>query len=180
MIESVVKKPTKSGGMMARFILADESGQTELVAFSRAYDRIQDKLINDTPALVIVELESEDGGLRAIAEEVVSVEQLGEVPKVMYVTIDLENATPDALGEFQSLLDEHAGSMPTYLRLETPEQFVLYQLDHGMGSSEAIRVLNHTFPWADAYLAYDQQTILGRFAPKPPAWMNKQNGSMRA
>ena len=180
MIESVVKKPTKSGGMMARFILADESGQTELVAFSRAYDRIQDKLINDTPALVIVELESEDGGLRAIAEEVVSVEQLGEVPKVMYVTIDLENATPDALGEFQSLLDEHAGSMPTYLRLETPEQFVLYQLDHGMGSSEAIRVLNHTFPWADAYLAYDQQTILGRFAPKPPAWMNKQGGGMRA
>ncbi|GGR96777.1 DNA polymerase III subunit alpha [Deinococcus sedimenti] len=180
MIESVVKKPTKSGGMMARFILADESGQTELVAFSRAYDRIQDKLVNDTPALVIVELESEDGGLRAIAEEVVSTEQLGEVPKVMYVTIDLENATPDALGEFQSLLDEHAGSMPTYLRLETPEQFVLYQLDHGMGSPDAIRVLNHTFPWADAYLAYDQQTILGRFAPKPPAWMNKQNGGMRA
>lgn len=177
MIESVVKKPTKSGGMMARFILADESGQTELVAFSRAYDRIQEKLVNDTPALIIVELESEDGGLRAIAEEVVSVEQLADLPKVMYVTIDLETASPDALGEFQSVLDEHAGSMPTYLRLETPEQFVVYQLDHGMGSSEAIRVLNHTFPWANAHLAYDQQTILGRFAPKPPAWMNRQNGN---
>ncbi|TDE86400.1 DNA polymerase III subunit alpha [Deinococcus sp. S9] len=173
MIENVVKKPTKSGGMMARFILADESGQTELVAFSRAYDRIQEKLVNDTPALVIVELESEDGGLRAIAEEIVSVEQLAEVPKVMYVTIDLETATPDALGEFQSVLDEHAGSMPTYLRLETPEQFVLYQLEHKMGSPEAIRVLNSTFPWANAYLAYDQSTILGRFAPKPPAWMGK-------
>ncbi|MCD0161290.1 DNA polymerase III subunit alpha [Deinococcus sp. 6YEL10] len=181
MVESVVKKPTKSGGMMARFILADESGQTELVAFSRAYDRIQDKLVNDTPALVIVELESEDGGLRAIAEELVSIDQLAEVPKVMYVTIDLETASPDAIGEFQSVLDEHAGSMPTYLRLETPEQFVIYQLDHGMGSPEAIRVLNHTFPWADAYLAYDQQTILSRFAPKPPAWMNKQQGGgMRA
>ncbi|GAA5513755.1 DNA polymerase III subunit alpha [Deinococcus carri] len=176
MIESVVKKPTKSGGMMARFILADESGQTELVAFSRAYDRIHEKLVNDTPALVIVELESEDGGLRAIAEEVVSVEQLGEVPKVMYVTIDLETATPDAVGEFQSVLDEHAGSMPTYLRLETPEQFVVYQLDHNMGSSDAIRALNQTFPWADAYLAYDQGTILSRFAPKPPAWMNKGRG----
>ncbi|THF83638.1 DNA polymerase III subunit alpha [Deinococcus sp. KSM4-11] len=182
MVESVVKKPTKSGGMMARFILADESGQTELVAFSRAYDRIQDKLVNDTPALVIVELESEDGGLRAIAEELVSIEQLDEVPKVMYVTIDLETASPDAVGEFQSVLDEHAGSMPTYLRLETPEQFVIYQLDHGMGSPDAMKVLNQTFPWADAYLAYDQQTILGRFAPKPPAWMNKQQGGggMRA
>ncbi|WP_246580802.1 DNA polymerase III subunit alpha [Deinococcus aestuarii] len=176
MIESVVKKPTKSGGMMARFILADESGQTELVAFSRAYDRIQEKLVNDTPALVIVELESEDGGLRAIAEEVVGVEQLAEVPKVMYVTIDLETASPDAVGEFQSVLDEYAGSMPTYLRLETPEQFVLYQLDHNMGSPEAIRVLNAGFPWADAYLAYDQGTILSRFAPKPPAWASKQGG----
>ncbi|WP_420810834.1 DNA polymerase III subunit alpha [Deinococcus fonticola] len=182
MIEGVVKKPTKSGGMMARFILADESGQTELVAFSRAYDRIQEKLVNDTPALVIVELESEDGGLRAIAEEVVSIEQLGEVPKVMYVTIDLETASPDSIGEFQSVLDEHAGSMPTYLRLETPEQFVIYQLDHAMGSQQAIKVLNETFPWANAHLAYDQQTILGRFAPKPPAWMNKQGngGGMRA
>ncbi|MFC4426498.1 DNA polymerase III subunit alpha [Deinococcus navajonensis] len=177
MIEGVVKKPTKSGGMMARFILADESGQIELVAFSRAYERIEPKLVNDTPALVIVELESEDGGLRAIAEEIVSVEQLQDVPKVMYVTIDLENASPDAVGEFQSILDEHAGNMPTYLRLETPEQFVLYQLDHGMGSPDAIRVLNQTFPWADAYLAYDQQTILGRFAPKPPAWMQRQQGN---
>ena len=181
MIEGVVKKPTKSGGMMARFILADESGQMELVAFSRAYDRIEPKLVNDTPALVIVELEAEDGGLRAIAEEIVSIEQLSEVPKVMYVTIDLETASPDALSDFQSVLDEYAGSMPTYLRLETPEQFVVYQLDHGMGSPEAIRALNQTFAWADAHLAYDQQTILGRFAPKPPAWMNRQQGGgMRA
>ena len=182
MIESVVKKPTKSGGMMARFILADESGQMELVAFSRAYDRIEPKLIADTPALVIVELEAEDGGLRAIAEEVVSIEQLGEVPKVMYVTIDLENASPDALGDFQSVLDENAGSLPTYLRLETPEQFVVYQLDHAMGSADAIRALNQNFAWAEAYAAYDQQTILNRFGPKPPAWMNRQGqgGGMRA
>ncbi len=176
MIESVVKKPTKSGGMMARFILADESGQMELVAFSRAYERIHEKLQNDTPALIIVELESEDGGLRAIAEEVVHPEQLNNLPKVMYVTIDLEAASPNAVGEFQSLLDEHAGSLPTYLRLETPEQFVVYQLDKGKGSSEAMRVLNQTFPWISVHMAYDQQTILGRFAPKPPAWMNKQHG----
>lgn len=176
MIEGVVKKPTKSGGMMARFILADESGQMELVAFSRAYDRIEPKLINDTPALVIVELEAEDGGLRAIAEEVVSVEQLSEVPKVMYVTIDLETASPDALGDFQSVLDEHAGNLPTYLRLETPEQFVVYQLDHAMGGAGAMRELNQTFAWANAYLAYDQQTILNKFGPKAPAWMQRQQG----
>ena len=129
MIENVVKKPTKSGGMMARFNLADESATIELVGFSRAYERIQDKLINDTPALVIVEIESEEGGLRVVAEEVVTAEQLSDVPKVMYVDIDLEQTSPDALGEFQSVLDEHAGSMPTFLRMEGGEQFVVYQLE---------------------------------------------------
>ena len=176
MIENVVKKPTKSGGMMARFNLADESATIELVGFSRAYDRIQDKLVNDTPALVIVEIESEEGGLRVVAEEVVTAEQLSDVPKVMYVDIDLEQTSPDALGEFQSVLDEHAGSMPTFLRMEGGEEFVVYQLERPVGSSDAIRALNSTFPWSNSYLAYDQATILSRFAPKPPAWANRQAG----
>lgn len=176
MIEGVQKKPTKSGGMMARFVLADESGQMELVAFTRAYERVETKLVNDTPALVIVELESEDGGLRAIAEEVVTPEELEGVPKVMYVDIDLELADPGEISELQSLLDEHAGPMPTYLRLETEESYLLYQLEHNVGSPGAIRALNEHFAWARAYLAYDQQTILGRFAQKPPAWMQRQGG----
>ena len=176
MIENVVKKPTKSGGMMARFNLADESATIELVGFSRAYDRIQDKLVNDTPALVIVEIESEEGGLRVVAEEVVTAEQLSDVPKVMYVDIDLEQTSPDALGEFQSVLDEHAGSMPTFLRMEGGEEFVVYQLERPVGSSDAIRALNSTFPWSNSYLAYDQATILSRFAPKPPAWAQRQGG----
>ncbi len=103
-------------------------------------------------------------------------EQLSDVPKVMYVDIDLEQTSPDALGEFQSVLDEHAGSMPTFLRMEGGEQFVVYQLERPVGSSDAIRALNKTFAWSKSYLAYDQATILSRFAPKPPAWANRQQG----
>ena len=174
MVESVVKKPTKSGGMMARFNLADESATIELVAFSRAYERMQEKLVNDTPALVIVEIESEDGGLRCIAEELVPVEQLADVPKVMYVNIDLDAANEDDLGDFQSYLDEHAGSLPTYFKFVSGDHYVVYQLDRGIGSQDAIRVVNQTFGWAEAYLAYDNTTILARFAPKPPAWQQRQ------
>ena len=174
MIENVVKKPTKSGGMMARFNLADESATIELVAFSRAYDRVQEKLVADTPALVIVEIESEEGGMRVIAEEVVTAEQLSDVPKVMYVNIDLDSASEDALSEFQSRLDEHAGSMPTYFRFQSGEHYLVYQLERATGSSEAIRMIGQTFAWAEAYLAYDQATILSRFAPKPPAWQQRQ------
>jgi len=179
MIESVVKKPTKSGGMMARFNLADESATIELVAFSRAYERIHEKLVNDTPALVIVELESEDGGLRAIAEELVPVEALADVPKVMYVDIDLEQATPEDLGDLQSYLDEHAGSLPTYFKFLHGDQYVVYQLDRGIGSSDSIRVVNGTFHWAEAYLAYDNATVLSRFAPQKPAWQQRQQAAQR-
>ena len=174
MIENVAKKPTKSGGMMARFNLADESATIELVAFSRAYERMQDRLTNDTPALVIVELESEDGGLRAIAEELISVESLDGVPKVMMVDVDLESTTPEDLAELQSYVDEHAGQLPTYLKFLAGDCWVEYQLDRAVGSPEAIRAVNDTFGWARAYLAFDQQTILSRFAPKPPAWAGKK------
>ena len=174
MVEGVVRKPTKSGGMMARFNLADESATIELVAFSRAYDRLQERLVNDTPALVIVELESEDGGLRAIAEELVTVEQLADVPKVMYVNIDLDSAGPEAMAEFQSRLDEHAGSMPTYFRFQSGEHFLVYALERPTGSYEAIKMIGETFAWAEAYTAYDQSAILGKFAPKAPAWQQRQ------
>ena len=177
MIEGVVKKPTKSGGMMARFNLADESATIELVAFSRAYDRIQERLVNDTPALVIVELESEDGGLRAIAEELVTIDGLTDVPKVMYVNIDLDSAGPEAMSEFQSRLDEHAGSMPTYFRFQSGEHYLVYQLERPTGSHEAIKMIGETFAWAEAYLAYDQATILGKFAPKAPAWQQRQQAA---
>ncbi|WP_110888782.1 DNA polymerase III subunit alpha [Deinococcus yavapaiensis] len=177
MIEAVVKKPTKSGGMMARFNLADESATIELVAFSRAYERIHEKLVADTPALVIVELESEDGGLRAIAEEVVLIEQLADIPKVMYVDIDLDSATPEDLAEFQSVVDEHAGSLPTYFRFLAGEQYVTYQLDKGLGGAGALRVVNDMFrAWASAYLAYDNGTILARFAPQKPQWGQRGGG----
>ncbi|ADV66133.1 DNA polymerase III subunit alpha [Deinococcus maricopensis] len=177
MIEGVVKKPTKSGGMMARFNLADETATIELVAFSRAYDRIQDKLINDTPALVIVELESEEGSLRAIAEEVVPAEALADIPKVMYVNIDLDQTSTDALADFQSYLDEHAGTLPTYFRFESGDHYMVYQLDKPIGGPDSMRVVNSTFPWARAYLAMDTQMILNRYAPKPPAWQQRQNAA---
>ncbi|MBB6100116.1 DNA polymerase-3 subunit alpha [Deinobacterium chartae] len=175
MLESIVKKPTKSGGMMARFILADESGQIELVAFSRAYERIHEKLIVDSPALVIVELETEEGSLRAIAEEVVPVEALEEVPKVVWTRIDLDAASRESLLELRSLMDEHAGNLPLRLRVEGSGGYADLEVS-GFGTSyEAIRIINSTFSWAHASLAYDNATILARFAPKP-RFMGQRGG----
>jgi DNA polymerase III subunit alpha len=71
------------------------------------------------------------------------------------------------------VLDEQAGNMPTYFRFAAGEHYLVYQLEHAYGSHNAIATLNRDFAWAQAMLAYDQQTILSRFAPKPPAWAQR-------
>lgn len=176
MIESVSKKPTKSGSMMARFVLADESGQVEMVCFTRAYERIQSKLIVDTPAIFVTSIRDKgDDGLSISAEEIVTVEDLADIAKVMHISIDLDDATADNISELQDVLEECGGAMPTYLRLETLKQYLIYKLNQGMGSPRAIEIINQRFGWAKAYLAYDQAIILSKFSPKPPEWMSSKN-----
>ena len=45
-------KATKSGGMMAIVNLEDMYGSTEALAFPRVYERVKDKLIEDTVVLI--------------------------------------------------------------------------------------------------------------------------------
>jgi len=171
MIESVAKKPTKSGGMMAKFNLADESGSLELVAFSRAYERVQDKLLPDSPALVIVELDDSEGSLRAIAEEVVTIADLQEVGQIVCLSLDLGGATGESLLELRSMIDEfgnEAPLVPLVLKLSDGESFEDSLSTLKISQSRVAReTLNKTFPWVEAFLAYDTSSVLSRFAPKP-------------
>ena len=79
------------------------------------------------------------------------------------------------LGDLQSVLDEFAGSLPTFLKMEAGGQYVVYQLERALGSVDALRELNAQFPWSRSYLAYDQATVLSRFSPKP-SWQQRQGG----
>src|SRR5690606_10249218 len=64
LIQSVVKRPTRKGTMMARFELADEAGSNEIVVFGRRFDEIAPLLEEDRPAVVVVEITDEGEGLR--------------------------------------------------------------------------------------------------------------------
>ncbi|WP_034345827.1 DNA polymerase III subunit alpha [Deinococcus misasensis] len=175
MLEAIVKKPTKSGGMMAKFNLADESGVIELVAFSKAYDRVQHKLIPDSPALVIVDLEDSEGSIRAIAEEIVTIDSLTEVPKVAWLHLDLDQTDNDALRELASFMDEYAGNLPVRMKVTGNGMYASLEVSGMKLSSEGIKALSSTFKWVDASVAYDNSTILSKFAPKP-RWQGNGGG----
>ncbi|WP_234554234.1 DNA polymerase III subunit alpha [Thermus caliditerrae] len=141
MVEEVVRKPTRSGGMMARFMLSDETGALEAVVFGRAYEGVSPKLKEDTPLLVLAEVEREEGGLRVIAQAVWTYEEVAEAPKALEVEVDHALLDEAGVALLKSLLDEYPGTLPLYLRVQGPFGEAILSLREtrvGEGALEAL------------------------------------------
>ena len=119
-VEEVVRKPTKSGGMMARFVLSDETGALEAIAFGRAYERVSPRLKEDLPVLLLAEVEEEEETLRLLAQTVYPYEDLAHLPKALELELDLALLDEGAILHLKSLLEEHPGPLPLYLKVEGP------------------------------------------------------------
>ena len=112
MLQNIVKKPTKKGTMMARFELADESGSREVVAFSRTYDEVADRLVEDAPAVLIAELSEDGDAVRVVADRLIRWEEREGLPKVAIAEFDLDEVDAHLLYDFRSQVDEYAGHPP--------------------------------------------------------------------
>lgn len=158
MVEEVVRKPTRSGGMMARFMLSDETGALEVVAFGRAYEGVSPKLKEDTPLLVLAEVEREEGGLRVIAQAVWTYEEVAEAPRALEVEVDHALLDEAGVALLKSLLDEYPGTLPLYLRVQGPFGEAILSLREtrvGEGALEALEAEGFR-----AYLIPDREAFL--------------------
>ncbi|GAA5334007.1 DNA polymerase III subunit alpha [Thermus hydrothermalis] len=158
MVEEVVRKPTKSGGMMARFTLSDETGALEVVAFGRAYEGVSPKLKEDMPLLVLAEVEREEGGLRVIAQAVWTHEEVAEAPKALEVEVDHALLDEKGITHLKSLLDEHPGTLPLYVKVQGPFGEALFALREARVAEEALRALEAE--GFRAYLVPDREVFL--------------------
>jgi DNA polymerase-3 subunit alpha len=148
MVEEVVRKPTRSGGMMARFTLSDETGALEVVVFGRAYEGVSPKLKEDIPLLVLVEVEKGEE-LRVLAQAVWTLEEVLEAPRALEVEVDHALLDEKGVARLKSLLDEHPGSLPVYLRVQGPFGEALFALREARVGEEALGLLE-----AEGYRAY--------------------------
>lgn len=149
MVEEVVRKPTRSGGMMARFTLSDETGALEVVTFGRAYEGVSPKLKEDTPLLVLAEVEREEGGLRVIAQAVWTHEEVAEAPRALEVEVDHALLDGAGITLLRSLLDEHPGALPLYVKVQGPFGEAILSLRETRVGEEALRALE-----AEGFRAY--------------------------
>jgi len=158
MVEEVVRKPTKSGGMMARFVLSDETGALEAVAFGRAYDQVSPRLKEDTPVLVLAEVEREEGGVRVLAQAVWTYEELEQVPRALEVEVEASLLDDRGVAHLKSLLDEHAGTLPLYVRVQGAFGEALLALREVRVGEEALGALEAA--GFRAYLLPDREVLL--------------------
>ena len=178
-ISGIQRKPTKSGGMMARFNLTDDTSTIELVAFSRAYDKINLKLSEDAPALVIVEVEPDGEGVRVTAEDVVLYEDAKGMPKVMYAVVNLDEVQPAQLEHLDAILQEQEGTpnIPIRLRVTGSGGYEVWELAH-RATPQTPELLSRECPWLRSSLAINGDAVLAKLASQPKPW--ERQGQPRA
>ena len=170
LLQNVVKRPTRSGTMMARFEIADESGSREVVAFSRVYDTIADALADDAPAVVVCEASEDEGAVRLVAERLVRWDAERDVPEVAVLSFDVDAAGLDALVELRSLLDERSGGVPVRLHVHGSDGSWLWATDGVRVSKERLEELEAHCPWLETTVTVDRERLIGDRSRSRSTW----------
>lgn len=162
MVEGIVRKPTRSGGMLVRFTLADETGAVEVVAFGRAYDKISPRIAEDSAVLAVVEVEPDGEGesLRVVAQEVFPYNELEGLPRVLELELDLALVDEEKLLELRSRLDEVAGPLPVQMKVRGPGGVAIVEAREVRVAEQAIDALCG-LDWLEARLIPDREVLLG-------------------
>ena len=170
LLQNVAKRPTRKGGMMARFEIADTTGVRELVAFGRVFDDIAASLVEDAPAVVVCEASQDGDALRLVAERVVRWDQRAQGPEVAILSFDLAGLGTHHLLELRSCLDDHAGRVPVELRVRTEGGTLHYVAEGVRVDRDGLDEVAGACPWLQATVALDVRAWLderGRAAYGP-------------
>jgi DNA polymerase III subunit alpha len=182
MMSGIGRKPTKSGGMMAKFVLTDDAGAVELVAFSRAYEKINDKLLEDAPALVVVEIEPDgEEGVRVTVEDVMHYSEAKEMPKTLALEVDLNSINPDNLERLDEIMQMQDGiaNIPIHLKLLGESAFEIWELTH-KATNATLERLKLEFPWLKVGMGISGEAVLAKTAPAKKPWEGKREAGVQA
>jgi DNA polymerase III subunit alpha len=171
LMQSVVKKPTKSGKMMARFVIADETGGREVVAFSRTYDEISPLLANDVPVVLICEPKQNGETFDLMADRLIRWDNRGQLPEIAVLEFDLTAINHLQLNDLRSYLDEYTGIVPVQLKVNGLQGSVLYETEGVKIDTNKLSELKESCPWLKASVTIDMQKLLRDKGGNP--WQRK-------
>ncbi len=170
-MQNISKKATKSGNMMARFELADTVSSREILAFSRVYEDVAPNLIEDAPAVLVVEI-SPDGesGLRLVLDKLIHWGAEGNLPEVAILEFPIDKVDDESLLRLRSRIDENFGVTPLHLRVETSKGIHLIKTNNTLLNKNYLKTLEKDFSWLKSTLMLDKDSLL-----KPKVGYSKYN-----
>lgn len=174
LVEGIARKPTKSGGMLVRFTLGDETGATEVVTFGKAYDRVSPLLREDGAVLVVAEVEPDGEGetFRVMAQDVYPYDSLEGMPKVLELNLDLALLDEEKMLDLRSRLDEFPGAVPVQIKVRGPGGWAVVEAREVKVVEEAAPVLAG-LDWLEAHLIPDREALLAFNKPAEGGFRQK-------
>jgi len=174
LVEGIVRKPTKSGGMLVRFTLGDETGATEVVTFGKAYDRVSPLLREDGAVLVVAEVEPDGEGetFRVMAQDVYPHNELEGMPKILELDLDLALLDEEKMLDLRSRLDEFPGSVPVQIKVRGPGGWAVVEAREVKAAEEALPGLAQ-LDWLEAHLIPDREALLALGKPAEGGFRQK-------
>ena len=160
LVQKVQKKATRSGGMMAFFELADETGSKEVVAFGRTYEDIADKLEEDAPVVLVAEASDKDGSTRLVVDRLIRWDERDTLPEVAIAEFQLEEVDETMLTNFRSHVDEYAGTTSLHLKVRSEKGTATYQTDALRVAKEHLDDLRKSCPWLKLSVTLDRSNLL--------------------
>jgi DNA polymerase-3 subunit alpha len=120
-----VAKSKRSGEMYAQAVLEDTVGKIELIAFSAAYQKLQEKLKIDVPVIVRGVLRGEEdsapklaiSGIQALEDVVL------KLPEALRIKIPLRHPDAELIPKLHAILVSTPGKAKLLLDLEEPGEF---------------------------------------------------------
>jgi DNA polymerase III subunit alpha len=118
------KTRTKNGEEMAFFTISDESGETEAVAFPDVYNRYRHQMHKGAILLFQGKAERRQGRLQLIIKQVMSVEEVKEGCRSLYLKISEHHITTGKLPTLKMILQQYSGRYPVFLYYEQEKKTV--------------------------------------------------------
>jgi DNA polymerase III subunit alpha len=132
LITALNKKVTKTGKVMAEFLLEDYYNRIKVIVFPADYNRFAHNLIENMAVFIegTVNIDSfgEVEEKKIIARELKNLDEIEEIPNLkVYILIEEHNLNKSE--ELKSLLMRHKGKDETYLGMKREEEITKIKLD---------------------------------------------------
>lgn len=122
-IHTVKTRNTKKGERYASFVLEDQTGTVEVIAWPEAYRKSEEAIHGDDPVLVEGTLEVDEERCQIFADTVTRLTEVREQnARQVHLTLRANHAERAHLERLRDTLRRYRGSCATVLRILLPEQ----------------------------------------------------------